>query len=344
MIYDALPQHDPAATETRLVGLGVPRALLKRLQDPACALDECVRTVERFNTEHPPLQGVRHKLSLAFDGGRSITLYYDADGGRRLGHNGFTVARETNPDRPWSARDPQDPVFKQWFRKMHERYRQHFLQEAHLVPSELNTEEVYTVRFLYEAIGFLSGQPDVSDEVIGYVASAHANLKTRLVNDMGFSGQDPSILKALPSMQGVDVRTYIDTKQQLPRELGERYYGHGLVKGMPWQRLRALLENGIDPSRLFFTEKLLADFDAAVVNGSNRPGCMLGSFTVIGYPDRALDSRNGIAAVVVDWDYRELVPYLQRTYPNVVFTTAENLTPTLQQLLRRAAPWPLERE
>ena len=121
----------------------------------------------------------------------------------------------------------------------------------------------------------------------------------------------------------------IDPYSEEPRRLYENISGdvgmhfdaHGINKGDQLGNLVALLRDGIDPTRAFYTAPFEVPDDMraalAAAMGTSGGTAYKGGIAVVtaGYDEKI--STHGIKHVFVNDVYQELVPVLQQRFPNI---------------------------
>ena len=110
---------------------------------------------------------------------------------------------------------------------------------------------------------------------------------------------------------------------EVPSEIGCRFQGHGISKGLfdsQAEQLDKLLTQGIDSDRIFYTAPYeIKDKRAAAGLGTAAGTCYKdGLFVVLGEIDDA-DFKKGIKAVIVNKPLYDKIDKLSKIYPDVKF-------------------------
>ncbi|MBU0979008.1 MAG: hypothetical protein ABIJ03_03120 [Patescibacteria group bacterium] len=131
-------------------------------------------------------------------------------------------------------------------------------------------------------------------------------------------------------------------RSRLTDEIGHRFAAHGIAKGSRSEQLDTLLRllaSGIDPSRTFHTADLFRSDENEIAFAVGAAGPYdTGSFIVLGEPksiDQSTNNRDiaetGVAGVLVNREWYDAIPDLQRAYPNVRFIRADQMRDKLTE-------------
>jgi|GEM_PF-4837642 len=160
--------------------------------------------------------------------------------------------------------------------------------------------------------------------------------KERLFNEVFQINQrqTPEEQRLAKDVLGMDMK---EAREKIPAEIGKRFDAHGIAKTDQLKNLLSILTNGIDKNRPLHTLQLrrsAEDENAAGNMGAVGP-YDTGGFILVSHPDKSLTE--GIALVMVNYQYRESAKLLAKKFPNVLFATPEGTQKALAHLLRQKA-------
>lgn len=132
------------------------------------------------------------------------------------------------------------------------------------------------------------------------------------------------------------------TIQAIDWQIGQRFDSHGIAKGYiseQFDQLLNLLNNGIDPDKLFHTAPLEVNPDDkaslgpgfGTAGGTSSKG---GSFVLLGKPDKTIEE-NGFYGVIVNDVYYEAIERLSEAFPNIVFIKADQINDRLKEIVEK---------
>jgi len=129
-------------------------------------------------------------------------------------------------------------------------------------------------------------------------------------------------------------------RNALSDEVGQRFEAHGIAKGLAAQQLDFLLnllDKGVDPSKPFYTTDLYRSDENELAGAVGAAGPYdTGGFIILGEPRRAGQTgtemkEKGVAGVLVNREWYDAIPDLEKAYPNVRFIRADQMNEKLTE-------------
>lgn len=120
----------------------------------------------------------------------------------------------------------------------------------------------------------------------------------------------------------------------IPVEVGKRFDGHGIDKGMTVDQIGALnklLTTGIDPEKPFYSMPLKGAEEYVAAFGAGGP--YPGSFVILGEVDKRLT--DGIKYVLTNSPFVPSIPLLSEKFPQVEFIPVSTSAGRLQEIVEK---------
>jgi len=131
-------------------------------------------------------------------------------------------------------------------------------------------------------------------------------------------------------------------RSKLGDEIGQKFRAHGIAKSRQLDSLLNLLDNGINTKKPFYTADLFRSDESEISGAVGAAGPYdTGGFIVLGEPRRASQAigsndipKTGVAGVLVNREWYDAIPPLEKAHPNIKFIRADRMKEELQQWVK----------